>query len=102
MLFKKTVLQLQLHGKTNTIFTKTLLSVQSSKVTLKFYNVPKETSQEISLKKIYDEGYISRFFSKIIMISNHFAFVLLLFSSANFITDSNKYTIASKKHLENF
>ena len=51
--------------------------------------------QEISLKKIYDEGYISRPFSKIIMISNHIAFVLLLFSSANFITDSNKYTIAS-------
>ena len=46
-------------------------------------------------KKIYDEGYISRLFSKIIMISNHIAFVLLLFSSANFITDSNKYTIAS-------
>ena len=34
--------------------------------------------QEISLKKIYSEGYISRLFSKIIMISNHIAFVLLL------------------------
>ena len=54
------------------------------------------TKQEISLKKIYDEGYISRLFSKIIMISNHIAFVLLLFSSANFITDSNNYTVASK------
>ena len=45
-------------------------------------------------KKIYDEGYISRLLSKIILISDHIAFVLLLFSSANFITDSNKYTIA--------
>ena len=54
--------------------------------------------QEISLKKIYDEGYISSLFvfSKIKMISNHIAFVLLLFSSANFITDSYNYTIASK------
>ena len=52
--------------------------------------------QEISLKKISTKATLVGFFFLIKVISNHSAFVLLLFSSANFITDSNKYTIASK------
>ena len=51
-------------------------------------------------RNIFKKRYTTKvtlvgFSAKIIMISNHIAFVLLLFSSANFITDSNKYTIAS-------
>ena len=78
-LFRKKSVRKQFEGN--------FMKVATNRVYIKTRNI---------FKKIYDEGYISRLFSKIIMVSNHIAFALLLFSSANFITDSNKYIIASK------